>query len=129
MQVIPGMQPYGYGYLPPVTADDRNMAMLCHLLSIFTGFIGPLIVWLAKKDQSPFVYHHGKESLNFQITVFLAWLIVFGTIFSPMAVFTGFLMPFLVIALPILALVAEIMACVAANNGQWHRYPCCLRLI
>ncbi|MBX3742399.1 MAG: DUF4870 domain-containing protein [Akkermansiaceae bacterium] len=122
------IHPHGYGYAPPTTVDERNMAMLCHLLSILTGFIGPLILWLVKKDESPFINHHGREALNFQITVFLAYLVLFGLTLVLMFVFIGvFLVPFL-FALPLLALVAEIMACMAANRGEWHRYPCCLRL-
>ncbi len=125
MQVHPG---YGYGHMPPVTADDRNMAMLCHLLSILTGFVGPLILWLVKKDESPFINHHGREALNFQITVLLASIVLFGLTFALMFVFVGILLLPLLIALPIAALVAEIMACMAANRGEWHRYPYCIRL-
>lgn len=57
---------------PPPGPDAKNMAMLCHLLAIFTGFLGPLIIWLIKKDQDRFVDVQGKEALNFQITVILA---------------------------------------------------------
>lgn len=121
------MTPY-YGAPPVVTADDRSMGMLCHLLSIFTGFLGPLILWLVKKDTSPFVNHHGREALNFQVTVFLASLALMGITVALMFVFIGFLLFPLLIVLPILALVAEIMACAAANRGEWHRYPCCIRL-
>ena len=60
---------------PEVSKDARNMAMLCHLLAIFTGFLGPLIIWLIKKDEDPFVDEHGKEALNFQITVFIAMFV------------------------------------------------------
>lgn len=102
--------------------------MLCHLLSILTGFIGPLILWLVKKDQSPFINHHGREALNFQITVLLAYLVLFGLTFALMFIFVGVLLVPLLIVLPVLALVAEIIACMAANRGEWHRYPCCLRL-
>lgn len=124
--MIPG---YGYGYLPPVTADDRSMAMLCHLLGIFTGFVGPLVIWLVKKDHSPFIDHHGREALNFQITLFLVFIVLFGVTFVLMLLFIGFFLVPLLVVLPILAWVAEIMACVAANRGEWHRYPCCIRLV
>ena len=43
-----------------VKKDDMNMAMLAHLLAIFTGFLGPLIIWLIKKEDSPYVDRHGK---------------------------------------------------------------------
>ncbi|MBX9790535.1 MAG: DUF4870 domain-containing protein [Pirellulales bacterium] len=69
---------------PPITdaqetnPDARTMAMLAHLLALFTGFLGLLIVWLIKKDQYPFVNDQGKESLNFQITIVLATLVAGG---------------------------------------------------
>ena len=68
---------------------QRTMGMLCHLLALigivatantFGPFIGPLIVWLVKKDEMPFVDDQGKEALNFQITVFLA-MIACGILF------------------------------------------------
>ena len=54
----------GHGYAPVVSADDRSMGMICHLLAILTGFIGPLIIWLVKKQTSPFLDHHGREALK-----------------------------------------------------------------
>lgn len=103
------------------------MAMLCHLLSIFTGFLGPLILWLVKKDSSRFVDHHGRESLNFQITVFLVSFCLGAMAFVMMFFFIGILLIPLLMAIGVLALVAEIMACLAANRGEWHRYPCTIR--
>src|SRR4051794_22840279 len=57
---------------PPPTKDAVTMGMLCHLLGIFTGFLGPLIIWLLKKDEHPFIDDQGKEALNFQIVAMLA---------------------------------------------------------
>ncbi|HVJ47326.1 MAG TPA: DUF4870 domain-containing protein [Luteolibacter sp.] len=121
-----------HGHHPPTTADDRSMAMLCHLLTILTGFIGPLILWLVKKDTSPFVNHHGKEALNFQITMFLVSLIVViaSVVIALVTLGTGIFLLFpIFMVFPILILVAEIMACVAANRGEWYRYPCCIRIL
>ncbi len=53
-----------------LSQDDRTMGMLCHLAAL-VGFLGPLIVWLVKKDTSAFVNDQGKESLNFQISMTL----------------------------------------------------------
>ncbi|BCU79144.1 membrane protein [Luteolibacter sp. LG18] len=117
------------GY-PLSTPDERTMGLLCHLLPIFTGFLGPLILWLVKKEGSPFVDHHGREALNFQISK----LIYFfgGGALTMVLVFAGgigiFLIPLLMI-MGVLMLVAEIMAALAANRGEWHRYPCCIRVI
>jgi hypothetical protein len=105
-----------------VSSDEKLMAMLCHLLAIFTGFIAPLIIWLVKKDQSAFINHHGRESLNFQITFLIAYLISYVLIF---VVVGCFLLP----AVMVTVLVFCIMASIAANNGQYYRYPLAIRFI
>ncbi|MCC6680799.1 MAG: DUF4870 domain-containing protein [Phycisphaeraceae bacterium] len=105
-----------------VPKDARTMAMLCHLLAIFTGFLGPLIIWLIKKDEMPFVNDQGKEALNFQITMFLAYIVSWLSIF----VFIGcVLFP----AVVILNLVFCIIATMKANEGVAYRYPFALRLV
>ncbi len=103
------------------------MGMLVHLLALLTGIIGVLIIWLVKKDSSRFVDFHGKDALNFQLTLLLATI-------SLMVV--GFLtMIGLFIVIPLIwvigmgALVLEIMACLAANRGEWHRYPLTIKFI
>ena len=57
------------------TKESKMWAMLAHLLGLFTCFIGPLIIWLVKKDEDAFVNDQGKEALNFQITVALAMVV------------------------------------------------------
>ena len=102
--------------------------MLCHLsaLSAFvTGIgaiLGPLIVWLIKKDQSAFVDAQGKESVNFQLSCLLYFII------SGLLVLVLIGIP-LLIAVSIFWLVEVIIASVAANNGTYHRYPLCIRFI
>lgn len=109
------------------TQDDRTMGMLVHLLALLTGIVGVLIIWLVKKDQSRFVDHHGKEALNFQLTVLVA---SFGLVVIGLLTFVG-----IFIAIPVVwviaigALVFEIIACMAANRGEWHRYPMTIRFI
>jgi uncharacterized Tic20 family protein len=49
--------------------------MLCHLLGFFTSFVGPLVIWLIKKDTMSYVDYHGKEALNFQITLAIAFFV------------------------------------------------------
>jgi len=109
------------------TADDRTMAMLCHLLTILTWFVGPLVIWLVKKDSSRFVDHHGRESLNFQLTIFLASICLGAMAFVLMFFFIGILLILVLMAISVLALIAEIMAGLAASRGEWHRYPCTIR--
>ena len=105
-----------------ISKDARNMAMLCHLLAIFTGFIAPLIIWLIKKGEEPFVDQQGKEALNFQITIilamFVAGLLSFICIGVP-----------LLFAIPVVNLVFCIIASVKVSNGVAYRYPLSLRLV
>jgi uncharacterized Tic20 family protein len=105
-----------------VSKDARMWAMLCHLLGLFTCFIGPLIIWLIKKDEEPFIDDQGKEALNFQITVAIAGIV--SAVLTVVCV--GF---FLGIAVSIADLVFCIIASIKANSGQAYRYPVSIRLI
>jgi uncharacterized Tic20 family protein len=105
-----------------IPSDQRTMAMLCHLLGLFTSFVGPLILWLIKKDEMKFVDDQGKEALNFQITVLIASIAASLLTF----ICIGFL---LLPAIGIADIVFCILATVAANKGQAYRYPVTLRLI
>lgn len=115
---------------PPIpTQDERTLGMLCHLLGLLTGFVGPLILWLVKKDESAFVDHHGKEALNFQITYILVALGAGAVIFVLCIVVIGFFLIPVLFVLPILVIIAGIIACISANRGEWSRYPGCIRFI
>lgn len=103
-------------------SDERSMATLAQVLAIFTGFLGPLVIYLVVKDDQPFAKHHAAEALNFQITVTIA-AIVSGIL---MLLLIGFL---LLPAVLIGALVLEIIAAIAANRGEWYRFPVNLRLV
>ena len=123
--------------VPP--AEERQWAMFAHLSAllgaILTGalgggwgcFIGPLVIWLIKKDTMPFVNDQGKEALNFNITVAIAFVVLF--LLSVMTFGIG-----LVIAIPlwfiigIAWLVFTIIAAIKANEGVTYRYPFTLRL-
>lgn len=108
--------------------EEKLWGMFAHLSSLagfFTGIgfiVGPLIVWLVKKDESAFVDAEGKESLNFQISM-LIYYIVAGLL---SLVLIG------LILIPILAvyqLVIAIIAAVKAKDGQHFRYPLTIRFI
>jgi len=112
-----------------VSKDEQNWAMFCHLAGLagfvvpFGNVIGPLVIWLIKKDTMPLVDRHGKEALNFQITVAIAAIVCVILMF----VLIGF---FLLIAVGIGALVLTIIATVKVSNGDFeYRYPFALRLI
>lgn len=113
----------------PVGADNTRMFVLfCHLSAFSAFFVplgniwGPLVLWLIKKDESPEVDAHGKESLNFEISITL-YLIA------------SFVLSFLLIGIPFLIagcifwFVVVIIASVRANEGRFYRYPLTIRFI
>ncbi|WP_414637004.1 DUF4870 domain-containing protein [Arenimonas sp.] len=99
-----------------------HLASLAGLIIPLGNIVGPLVVWLIKKDTMPFVDDQGKEALNFNITVFIAAL-VSGVL---TLVLIGILM-LLVVGLGWLIL--TIIAALKANEGTAYRYPFTLRLI
>ncbi|WP_084103263.1 DUF4870 domain-containing protein [Demequina sp. NBRC 110056] len=117
-------QPAGAGPAPVSESDERTMGLLTHLSAILIGLFGPLIFWLIYKERSDFLNDQGKEALNFNITVAIAYVVSYIL----MAVTFGilFFLPFLVW---VVALVFQIMGGMAANKHQRYRYPFALRLV
>lgn len=102
--------------------DDRNLAMLAHLLGIVSGFVGALIIWLIKKDQSAFIDEQGKEALNFQITILIGFVAA-GVL--TIILIGALLMPVLLVV----NLVFCIIAAVAVSKGEHYKYPFAIRLL
>ena len=107
---------------PEVSKDARTFGMLCHLLGIFTSFVGPLIVWMIKKDEDKFIDEQGKEALNWQITFIIAWAVGVVSIFICIG---AILLPIIWVC----NLVFCIMGAVKANKGEHYRYPVSIRLV
>ena len=114
---------------PQVSKDEQNWAMGCHLAALsgfvipFGNIVGPLVVWLIKRSEMPMVDQHGKESLNFQITVTIGVLICIPLMF----VLIGIPLMF---AIGIGALILTIMAAVKVSNGNFdYKYPLTIRLL
>lgn len=114
--------------------DARTMGMLCHLAALagymipLGNVIGPLIVWLIKKDEVPFVDDQGKEAVNFQITVTIA--IVLCVVVGVATCGIGFFITAPVMAaIGIVSLIFTIIAAVKANEGNYYRYPMTYRFI
>ena len=109
--------------------DVRTWNVLCHA-SALAGFfvpwaghiLGPLIVWLAKRSDSPEIDEYGKESLNFQISM-LIYNVIAGVL---CLVLVGFI---ILVILHILNLVLVIVASIQASEGKFYRYPMTIRLI
>jgi uncharacterized Tic20 family protein len=90
----------------PSTADERQNAMLAHILGVI-GFIGPLIFYLTKKD-SPFVFDASKEALNFHLTILIGVAVTLGCgalILGPVGI------------------IFSIIGGLAAQKGEVYRYP------
>ena len=105
-----------------VSKDDCNIAMLAHLLGIFTGFLGALVIWLVKKESSAYVAQESAEALNFQLTVMIGYIIC--------GVLTVILIG--LIAFPllyVLNIIFSIIGAIAASKGTGYRYPFALRLV
>jgi len=89
------------------TQDARMWAMFCHLAGLvgfvipFGNIIGPLVIWILKKDEFPYVDEQGKEALNFGIL--------------------------LLIALGLFGLIMIVIAAVKANSGEKFHYPLAIR--
>src|SRR5437868_11569900 len=97
--------------------DERQMAMFCHLGMLLGGFLIPLIIWMMKKEESRFVDRHGKEALNFAITLLIAHMI------GP------FTLCILNVVVAILSIIWVIKASMAASRGENYKYPMCIRFI
>ena len=101
--------------------DVVNMVTMTHLLGLI-GFVGPLIVWLLKKDEHKFVNEQVKEILNYQISLmiyflagFLLCIIRIGAVILPV--------------LMVLHIIFVIIASVKASEGKAYRYPIAIRFL
>ncbi|MFF1820226.1 DUF4870 domain-containing protein [Kribbella sp. NPDC058245] len=119
-QQQPAFQPGQPQALSP--RDERTWSLLAHIGTIVLGFIAPLIVLLVQGEKSPMVRAHSVESLNFQITVTIGYVV--SSIL--MVVLIGFVTFFVIWAA---ALVFAILATIAASKGLPYKYPFALRLV
>jgi len=104
------------------TSDERLFAALIYVLSFFTVFLGPLVIWIIKKDQSSFVDYHGREYFNFLIS-YTVYVLVAGVLTF---VLIGFLL------LPIVGIagfIFTIIAAIKAFEGKEYRFPFIFRIL
>lgn len=118
------------------TSDEsaRQWALFAHLsaliaLLIGLPFVGPLVIYLAKKDDHPFIADQAREALNFNLSVFI--YLVVGTIAAVILtiVLIGLLIFPVLIAIAIAWLVLVIVAAVKASGGEAYRYPLTIRMV
>ncbi len=129
--------PGPYPQQAPVRENTRQWALAAHLAGLIavTGipsFLGPLTVWLLRKDQDHVVAAHAAEALNFHLSVTI-YALVLGALSVPATLLTFGLLLAPLIPLAFLALAAvlglSIYAAVRASEGGFYRYPLTIRLI
>lgn len=121
---VPGYPQAGLaGPLEPAGATSRSNAALAHWLGL-VGFFGPLIIMVTSGARDPFVRAHAVESLNFQLTVIIGWLIV-GV---ANAVTCGLAFPLIFLML-VPVIICAIQGANAANRGEMFRYPWTIRMV
>jgi uncharacterized protein len=118
----------------PTVQQSRQWALFAHL-SAFAGlliglnFLGPMIIYLVKRNEDPYVADHAREALNFNLSVFL-YLLVGGiaAVILTLVLIGLLLFPFL-FAIAIAWIVLTIIAAIKANNGEPYRYPLTIRFV
>ncbi|MBX9785572.1 MAG: DUF4870 domain-containing protein [Chitinophagaceae bacterium] len=105
-----------------VSSDERTMAILAHVLSVFFWIFPGLIIYLLKKDESPYVAEHAKEAMNFQISITIFYIIS-GVL---MLLLIGFL---LMLAVYVGSIILCIIATIKASDNVLYKYPFTIRLI
>jgi uncharacterized Tic20 family protein len=110
---------------PPPSAEptnEKSIAALVHASGILFSFVVPLVVWLVKKDDSPYLGRQSAEALNFQITMLIGWVV--SSVLT--VILIGFLLYLVVLVVNV---VFCIIAAVKTSNGEEYRYPLAIRLI
>jgi uncharacterized Tic20 family protein len=120
--------PEAAGQPAGLSQDEKNWGMFCHVAA-FAGIlfplgnvIGPLVIWLIKKDRYSFVDYHARQCINFQITFLIA--MIASAMLSFM--FIGIL---LLIGFSLFTLIQTIRAIIAAGRGEYFVYPWSIRFI
>lgn len=113
----------------PPTREERTWSFIAHLsaLSGYVGvplgnILGPLIVWLAKRDSSPLIAEQAREALNFNISMMIYFIASAPLIFILIGI------PLLFV-LPIIGVVLTIVATIKAADGEFFSYPLTIRLV
>ena len=126
---------------PTVPHEQRTYALLTHLslllllfvlpfsfalpllaLALITAVV-PLSMWFARRERSRFIADHGREAVNFHLSIILYWIVALAL--TPLCG-VGF---FVMVGCYILAITGGLMACVAASRAEYFRYPMCIRFV
>lgn len=108
---------------PPLSpADEKTWAILTHVGGILFHWLVPLIAYLVLKDRGPFVRWHTRQALNFQLTLLIAYIV--GVVLT--LLFVGLIV---LLAAFVLNIVFGILAAMAANRGEFYRYPLAIEFV
>ena len=114
------------------TSAQRNYAVFMHLTLllayVFWGIslIAPIIMWQVKRTESNFIDDHGRETVNFHLTLLLYALV--GVAFFLTGIGACIAIPLWFFA-AVLGIVGMILAATAAGRGEYYRYPACIRFV
>jgi len=124
MTQTPPPPPVNYAAAPSQLspADEKLWATLTHVGGILFHWLAPLIAYLVLKDRGPFVRWHTRQALNFQLTILIGYIA--GAVLSLLIV--GF---FVLLAAAVLNIVFGILAAMAANRGEYYRYPIAIEFV
>lgn len=121
-----------------ITQNDKNYSSITHLSGFagwffpFGNIIAPLILWLAKKNESAYIDTHGKAAVNFQLSLMLCCFLL-ALFIIPLTIFTlglGLIAVILgIIPVLILIIISVISASIKANNGEYYHYPFTIEFI
>ncbi|GAA1117904.1 DUF4870 domain-containing protein [Nesterenkonia jeotgali] len=120
--VSPGGSSDGQSGVPVSAGEEQGWGVAMHLGGVFLSWLVPLVLWLVFRQRSRMLDDHGKEALNFQITLFIAYIVGAATTI----ILIGFLILFLAW---VLSVVFSILAAIAAYNRRPYRYPLTIRFI
>jgi len=104
-----------------IPAEVRNMATLCHILAL-VGFVGPLVMWLLKKNEHGFIDEQGRASLNFQFTITIGYMVAY--LLAPIGI--GLI---LMIVLIVANMIFVIKAAMKTRKGLPANYPVSARFL
>lgn len=116
------VQSSGHHGAGPQSGEDTTWAVLAHLSYFVLGLIAPLVIYLVKKDSSPFVRQQAAEALNFHLTLTIAFVVSAILVI----VLIGLL---LLVAVFLVGAVFAVLAAIAAGRGQPYRYPMTIRFV
>ena len=120
----------------PLDSETRNWAMACHLAGLatltvvpFASILAPTLLWLAKRDDHPFIDDQGKQAINFQISMWVYWILSVVVIFILRIIVIGKLLWWVPGVIAFLALAGAVWGGLKAKNGIVVRYPGAIKFI